>query len=98
VRPKPPAPPDAREARGDAARWARAPNKLPRLGLVILGAVLDGESSNEKEKLSLAAPEQEHRFSELRHYVPADLLDVSFPVSVRGYVARECKQPLVSAR
>ena len=47
--------------------------------------MVDGESSNEKEKLSPAGPEQEHSFSELRHYVPADLLDVSFPVSVRGY-------------
>jgi len=56
--------------------------------LVILGAVVDGESSNEKEKLSPAAPEQEQSFSELRHYVPADLLDVSFPVSVRGYDRR----------
>jgi DivIVA domain-containing protein len=56
--------------------------------LVILGAVFDGESSNEQEKLSPAAPEQEQRFSELRHYVPADLLDVSFPVSVRGYDRR----------
>jgi DivIVA domain-containing protein len=58
------------------------------LGLVILGAVVDGESSSEQEKLSPAAPEQEHRFGELRHYVPADLLDVSFPVSVRGYERR----------
>src|SRR6266849_1047704 len=79
---------NGREAAGDAGRWARAPNKLPRLGLVILGAVVDGESSNEKEKLSPAAPEQEQRFSELRQYVPADLLDVSFPVSVRGYDRR----------
>ena len=77
-----------REAGGDAGRWARAPNRLPRLGLVILGAVVDGESSKEQEKLSPAAPEQEHRFSELRHYVPADLLDVSFPGSVRGYDRR----------
>jgi DivIVA domain-containing protein len=29
--------------------------------------------------------EQEHGFRDLRHYVPADILDVSFPVSVRGY-------------
>jgi DivIVA domain-containing protein len=50
--------------------------------------VVDGESSNEQEKLSPVAPEQEHRFSELRHYVPADLLDVSFPLSVRGYERR----------
>ncbi len=56
--------------------------------MVILGAVVDGESSNEQEKLSPAAPEQEHRFGELRHYVPADLLDVSFPGSVRGYDRR----------
>jgi DivIVA domain-containing protein len=50
--------------------------------------LVDGESSNEQEKRSPAAPEQEQRFSELRHYVPADLLDVSFPVSVRGYDRR----------
>ncbi len=50
--------------------------------------MVDGESSKGKEKLSPVAPEQEHRFSELRHYVPADLLDVSFPVSVRGYDRR----------
>jgi DivIVA domain-containing protein len=31
------------------------------------------------------ASEQEPRFSELRHYVPPDLLNVSFPASVRGY-------------
>jgi DivIVA domain-containing protein len=31
------------------------------------------------------ASEQEPRFSELRRYVPPDLLNVSFPASVRGY-------------
>ena len=35
-----------------------------------------------------ATPEQEHSFGELRRYVPQDLLDVSFPVSVRGYERR----------
>jgi DivIVA domain-containing protein len=34
---------------------------------------------------SRAAQEQEQRFADLRHHVPADILDVSFPVSVRGY-------------
>jgi DivIVA domain-containing protein len=29
--------------------------------------------------------EQEHAFAELRHYVPADILNVSFPAAVRGY-------------
>ncbi len=59
-------------------------------GLVILGAVVDDESSraDEGEKLSPAAPEEEHGFGELRPYVPADILDVSFPVSVRGYDRR----------
>ena len=28
---------------------------------------------------------QEHHFFELRHYVPQEILDVSFPVAVRGY-------------
>ena len=50
--------------------------------------MVDDESSNEKENLSPAAPDREQRFSELRHYVPTDLLDVSFPVSVRGYDRR----------
>ena len=29
--------------------------------------------------------EQEHGFGELRHYVPAEMLNVSFPAAVRGY-------------
>jgi len=31
------------------------------------------------------AARQEHHFFELRHYVPQEILDVSFPVAVRGY-------------
>src|SRR5712691_12896304 len=60
------------------------------MGLVILGAVVDDELSkaDEREKHSPAAPEQKQRFSELRHYVPQDILDISFPVSVRGYDRR----------
>jgi DivIVA domain-containing protein len=52
--------------------------------------VVDDEPSkaDAKEKLSPAAPEQEHGFGELRHYVPQDILNVSFPVSVRGYDRR----------
>ena len=30
-------------------------------------------------------PEQEQAFGELRHYVPAEILNVSFPAAVRGY-------------
>ncbi len=41
--------------------------------------------ANEREKHSPDAPEPEQGFGELRHYVPQDLLDVSFPVSRRGY-------------
>jgi DivIVA domain-containing protein len=37
---------------------------------------------------SPAAPEQAPSFGELRHYVPADILNVSFPTSVRGYDRR----------
>ncbi len=58
--------------------------------LVILRPVVEDESSkaNESEtERSPAAPEQ-HAFSELRHYVPADILNVSFPTSVRGYDRR----------
>lgn len=40
------------------------------------------------EEVPPSAPsnhEPEQKFRELRRYVPADILDVSFPVSVRGY-------------
>jgi DivIVA domain-containing protein len=42
----------------------------------------------ESENHSRSAPESEHGFRELGHYVPRDLLDVSFPVAVRGYDRR----------
>jgi DivIVA domain-containing protein len=44
----------------------------------------DGDSSV-SGKPSPVAPETEHELGHLRQYVPGDLLDVSFPVSVRGY-------------
>lgn len=34
---------------------------------------------------SASPPEQQPGFGELRHYVPPELLNVSFPVAVRGY-------------
>ena len=44
----------------------------------------------EREKLSSAATdgEQGQSFGELQYYVPQDILDVSFPVAVRGYDRR----------
>ncbi len=53
-------------------------------------AVVDDESSeaDARETHSPGAPEPEHNFGQLRHYVPQDILDVSFPVSVRGYERR----------
>jgi DivIVA domain-containing protein len=44
-----------------------------------------GKSEAER---SPALPEQEPSFGELRHYVPPDILNVSFPTSVRGYDRR----------
>jgi DivIVA domain-containing protein len=62
---------------------------VKRVGFVILGAVADEEASkaDEPETISATAAEagQKQSFGELRYYVPQDLLDVSFPVSVRGY-------------
>jgi DivIVA domain-containing protein len=58
------------------------------VGSVILRAVAEGESSNADVRATAPrAPgqEREHGFRDLRQYVPADILDVSFPVSVRGY-------------
>jgi DivIVA domain-containing protein len=59
--------------------------------LVILGAVVYDASSKADEGQDLphaAPPAQEHGFGDLQSYVPQDLLDVSFPVSVRGYDRR----------
>jgi DivIVA domain-containing protein len=59
--------------------------------LVILRLMVEDEAPKKDEseaELSPAAPEQQHTFSELRHYVPADILNVSFPTSVRGYERR----------
>jgi len=44
--------------------------------------------ADEGQDLSPGAPEQEHSFGELQYYVPQDILDVSFPVTVRGYDRR----------
>jgi DivIVA domain-containing protein len=58
--------------------------------LVILGAVVDDGSSKADggQDFPHAAPEQEHGFGDLQSYVPQDILDVSFPISVRGYDRR----------
>jgi DivIVA domain-containing protein len=49
----------------------------------------DGSSKADGgQDLPHAAPEQEHGFGDLQSYVPQDILDVSFPVSVRGYDRR----------
>jgi DivIVA domain-containing protein len=50
----------------------------------------ESSKAEETEKLSSATegPGQEQSFGDLRFYVPQDLLDVSFPVAVRGYDRR----------
>ena len=62
------------------------------MGLVILGGMVDDESSkaDEREKLAPTAADrgQEPGFGDLQYYVPQDILDVSFPVTVRGYDRR----------
>jgi chromosome segregation ATPase len=49
--------------------------------------VAAGHSPRVDQKTASRAPEQdrERAFRELRHYVPAEILDVSFPIAVRGY-------------
>src|SRR5438105_14646890 len=55
-------------------------------GSVILGVMVDGESTGaDANNPAPAAPETEQKVRDLGHYVPRDLLDISFPVSVRGY-------------
>src|SRR6266516_7068378 len=60
------------------------------MGLVILQPVGDelSKADERESELSPAAPEHEQGFAELRHYVPADILNVSFPVLLRGYDRR----------
>ena len=75
-----------RRARQEEDR--REVRALGSLGSVILPAVAEGESSNADVRATAPrAPgqEREHGFRDLRQYVPAEILDVSFPVSVRGY-------------
>jgi DivIVA domain-containing protein len=55
--------------------------------LVILGAVADDEP-REKRSPAEADQGQGQSFGELQYYVPQDILDVSFPVAVRGYDRR----------
>jgi DivIVA domain-containing protein len=48
--------------------------------------MVDREStSTDVDGPSPATSTTDREFGDLRHYVPADLLDVSFPVAVRGY-------------
>jgi DivIVA domain-containing protein len=42
----------------------------------------------QRDELNAAEQEQEHAFSELQHYVPAEILNVSFPAAVGGYDRR----------
>jgi DivIVA domain-containing protein len=50
----------------------------------------ESSRSDETEKLSSATegPEQKQSFGDLQFYVPQDILDISFPVAVRGYDRR----------
>ncbi len=53
--------------------------------------MVEDESSKAGEpeaELSPAAPEQKRGLGELRHYIPAELLNVSFPAALRGYDRR----------
>jgi cell division septum initiation protein DivIVA len=48
--------------------------------------VSDEPSTSHAEQPPSAPPEQEQQgFGDLRHYVPSDLLNPSFPIAVRGY-------------
>jgi DivIVA domain-containing protein len=53
----------------------------------ILGLMVENESSKPQDNTesSPATGKPERSFRDVRHYVPQDILDVSFPVSVRGY-------------
>jgi DivIVA domain-containing protein len=69
---------------------ARDPNKLQASGIGHTRSVVDEASSDadDREEQASGAPKRERGFGDLRHYVPADILNISFPVSVRGYDRR----------
>src|SRR6266536_2100771 len=48
----------------------------------------DEPNGGEQEQEQKQEHEQEQAFGELRHYVPAEILNVSFPAAVRGYDRR----------
>jgi DivIVA domain-containing protein len=58
--------------------------------VVILVSVDDEDEPQAKatERVAPTVSGAEQPFGELRHYVPADILNVSFPASVRGYDRR----------
>lgn len=59
-------------------------SRRPRTGILL--NVSDEPSSSQAGRPPAAAPEPELQgFGDLRHYVPADLLNPSFPIAVRGY-------------
>src|SRR5207245_4505936 len=64
----------------------------PESGIGHTRNVVYDESSKAEEREKLSSPaarrEQEHGFGDLQFYVPQDILDVSFPVAVRGYDRR----------
>src|SRR5689334_5132110 len=58
----------------------------PRRWTGILPRVSDEPSTSHSEQPPTAGPEQgKQGFGDLRHYVPSDLLNPSFPIAVRGY-------------
>jgi DivIVA domain-containing protein len=46
------------------------------------------DDEGQRDEPQGSEPEQEQPFGELRHYVPAEILNVSFPAAVRGYDRR----------
>src|ERR687887_438235 len=82
-----------RTSQGEAPGGIRSPSvsgcgQPHRVRFVIL-PLMRGEPSSpsDEQRADESAPTVEARpgFGDLRHYVPPDLLNASFPVAVRGY-------------
>src|SRR2546422_8528034 len=52
------------------------------------GAMKNDKEQRDEAKGGEPMQKQEQAFGELRHYVPAEILNVSFPAAVRGYDRR----------
>lgn len=69
-------------------RCVRCSSERPGERIRAEGEKMSNDKGQPDEPKGEPEPEQEQAFGELRHYVPTEILNVSFPAAVRGYDRR----------